>query len=653
MRHILAGGPRRYFYADKVHRALKNMGVSHVYINNIPGAKVDHDYGMFMIGLDKSTRVRDVSEDGWSITPEGNLSFNRGGESVVSFMQTRLARSKGKIFLEKISSIKDFTPVREFQYVRGTSFDYSFIAVIRFRGGVAKFEVDPFKEWNMKSDRAAKEELRKVSMPPLEYNLLETIEETIVSETDMDGAVEELVEILEEEENIEIALTSEQTVEARKLVEADLPTVSGLEKTLATIEPKLRKIEEKMRNGIVRKSGWKVYRVVGTDAISPKEQQNFALAHRLLKLKEKGFEEVVGKLNQCVEEKRVQFQGTSLERSSVLRRKVMNDSQLLAMYDKVRKESNPAVKLNRIIDQTALREYFTDYMTQMKVDEEVIESTLNHLPVMHVQVQYLRHFIDKVVKAVDSDSRELNTLLEDEGGYLLHQDNPFSDRKKERLLVDEEDNSLVPLQDKEQIKEGLKAFKKYESAVRMSKVKFQGVTIVIENKSPSVNQEFMTHLAWCVRVLSQYPQWKSWAMKRPITIEFKPKIRACYQHLWKKVYLSTTDKPWVLIHEMFHTLEYVLPGLDKLVTAFLVPRVKWSNTNIVKNGEHAFEDGFHDLYAGKLYFNQRSSIRATEFITMGAQEFVSETRARKLAAKDYSHFLFMVAVLDGSIKKYL
>jgi len=145
---VYSCGPRKYFYPDKTHRDLKALGVSHTFIDNVPGAKVDIDYGLFFIGLDNSGIS---SENGWSINSEGRLAFYKGGEQIMSFFQTRLGRGKGRVFLEKIAEHKNFVPNTGHSFVRGTAFGQTFMVLIRYSRGVAKEEVNPFKEWNQQT----------------------------------------------------------------------------------------------------------------------------------------------------------------------------------------------------------------------------------------------------------------------------------------------------------------------------------------------------------------------------------------------------------------------------------------------------------------------------------------------------------------------
>jgi len=109
--------------------------------------------------------------------------------------------------------------------------------------------------------------------------------------------------------------------------------------------------------------------------------------------------------------------------------------------------------------------------------------------------------------------------------------------------------------------------------------------------------------------------------------------------------------PTFIIHEVLHALEYLLPNVTHLVTAFIASRVKKEDYKVLFKSkgygiEYAFRNVFFEDYAGKIYD------RSSEFITTAIQNSEHPLTLFEFARKDYAHFLFIYAILTSKMRQF-
>ena len=631
----IAGGPRKYFYPDKTHRALKTLGVSHTFINNVPGAKVDIDYGIFFIGLDNSSVS---SDNGWSINSEGRLAIYKDGEQILSFCQTRLGKGKGRIFLEKVTEQKNFVPNTEHSFIRGTSFDQTFMVVIKYKRGVAKEEVNPFKEWNMKHDRLAKEELRKFSLPgitPEGVSSLatetpvpdEVVIEAIEDQAVQDEVVEEIQEIELEEEEIEKAITSKASVEAKSIVSASVATEQELEKKMGKAIKKLSKLNEKRRPRYFQT--WQgTKKETGTGVMNSKEEATVDTLDNLFTRSptskdSRGLvQERVRKHGANLEAMREKLEGTSVERLALYRRRFPMPSELYKAYEKVNKTHYPSVGIRYVYgDLSYITDFFSGYLENLGADREkdsyyfdkLSENIKNkfhfriagrHFPFRYTK--YIMSVYQEFLREKDADLDQAQTYLEEVMGEFA----PPEDWDSYDI------SDVVRESPKKLIIEGMKV-----------------------GSSEPLSDRIIGAIKWSLKILNRYGVTGFYGS---FYFEVIPKVRASFNG--GRIKIRPDEEIKVVIHEMFHSLEYAYRPIVDLVRGFLLSRVDPGKMTSCVYGEYAITDEFHSDYAGKMYEDQ-----ATELVTMGLQEFHSSASATQLASRDYAHFLFAMSIIDGSI----
>lgn len=109
-------------------------------------------------------------------------------------------------------------------------------------------------------------------------------------------------------------------------------------------------------------------------------------------------------------------------------------------------------------------------------------------------------------------------------------------------------------------------------------------------------------------------------------------------------------------HEFGHYIEKRNPRVFEASVRFLEKRTEGKNleklSKITGNPNYdskevARDGDFFDPYVGKEYRNSKGEYRATEVLSMGLQEFVSEDRMNAFYEKDPEHFAHIMNVLGG------
>ena len=112
--------------------------------------------------------------------------------------------------------------------------------------------------------------------------------------------------------------------------------------------------------------------------------------------------------------------------------------------------------------------------------------------------------------------------------------------------------------------------------------------------------------------------------------------------------LASNDSEKTMLHEITHTLEYFVQDVVDAVTLSHATRVQPKKVSALRGGkgESFFEDEYVSNYTGKLY-NKEKPLVASEFVTMGVQEFVDAESALNLLTADPHHFAVAYGIMKG------
>jgi hypothetical protein len=146
-----------------------------------------------------------------------------------------------------------------------------------------------------------------------------------------------------------------------------------------------------------------------------------------------------------------------------------------------------------------------------------------------------------------------------------------------------------------------------------------------------------------------YPEYRNGL--RTINIDYKRKgFRANCSTLPDRhravLRLASNDSKKTMLHEVAHTLEYFAQDVVDAVTLSHATRVQPQRVVKYSKDGNVFDDEYVSNYTGKLY-NKEKPLVASEFVTMGVQEFVDADSALNLLTADPHHFAVAYGIMKG------
>ena len=631
-----AGRKPKLFKIDHLKRVLYKRTLPYVHYCDVPGAKKGYSYDYLFVGMDEDLRGRF-----WGIDVEGKFSINLYEGKTMSFPQNRLKFDKYARFIERASDVleTDLTLYQTDSFRASNRSDLMLIVVQR-RDGIAKEVVDPFVEWNMKSDRLLKGELKKLVLPPLSASA-----SSISDEIRLDEIVDKVIDEEIAREDVEVLLESPVETSLRKAVKIQLASVEQIDETLSKISGASAQYQREFRE-LMLKSG-KEPELKHTPLFN-----KVAMEQRLLKVGSKDVEAFNSALEAYAEELK-DDPVTKVSMTSAFVSTAEIDLKFREMcFVKKDGKLEPFNAEDMNTGAVDLRPFYSwiDGLYS-KAGLEVSKSSapmIRKRALLDTDTPYSKISFDEIAsfytQSFEAFSRDL--ILADKEEEALESlralTAPFSDSVSDILAETNELRKDFPfLADQNKMAQGVEPYALLEA----------------QN--------------WIVKILSQYPRWSE--ISKNITVSFKRNVRSHYDYANRAVVLDYESDRDVLIHEFVHSLESAyglglngqpIKGFDltQAMTCFLASRLDLESNLKYSQGEYIPQDEFADPYTAKMYAQGRrtgpydvamESDPNTEVLTMAVQEFVTPERALALAKRDYTHYLLGRALIEGRLLDFV